>query len=261
MSTQYNIIQAPYDEIRKTSIAIIERENVREAVAQSVKGARVLDLACGSGFYTAEFVKWGASSVVGVDISTAMLAEAQRTVTTAGLESKVRFLEADCGKPVKYSGGPFRIVFGAWLLNYAANAQGLTNFFRNIALNLEDRGRFVGVTPPPTQDPVSFYEAENRARPHGSGLLSGHPTGTVEDGSSVHMHADTALGAVDFDFYHLRRNVYETAARDGGLKGKMEWHLTSVPEGFLENCEGGASKEEIESYKETPNFGLLVITR
>jgi ubiquinone/menaquinone biosynthesis C-methylase UbiE len=69
MSTQYDAIQAPYDEIRKSSIALIERANVREAVAPFIKDARVLDLACRTGFYSHHFLKWEASKVVGVDIS------------------------------------------------------------------------------------------------------------------------------------------------------------------------------------------------
>ena len=52
MPAQYDTIQAPYDEIRKSSIALIERANVQETLASFIKDARVLDLACGSGFYS-----------------------------------------------------------------------------------------------------------------------------------------------------------------------------------------------------------------
>ncbi|KAK6083333.1 hypothetical protein SCUP515_02075 [Seiridium cupressi] len=177
MSTQYNSIQAPYDEIRKTSIALIEKQNVHDAVAPFIEGSRVLDLACGSGFYTKEFPKWGAGSVLGVDISAAMLTEAQRAVSNEASNSQVAFLEADC------------------------------KLFRNISLNLEPGGHFVGVTSPPTQDPAAFYEAENHARPHRSGLLMGHPTRLLEDGCAVHTQGETALGTVEFDSYHLRKDV------------------------------------------------------
>lgn len=66
---QYDAIQGPYDYIRGASIAFIERENVHEKLASFIKGARVLELACGSGFYTYNFLDWGAISVIGVDIS------------------------------------------------------------------------------------------------------------------------------------------------------------------------------------------------
>lgn len=269
MLTQYDTIQGPYDEIRKTSIAIIERENVHEAVRPFIKGARVLDLACGSGFYSLDFVEWGASSVVGVDI---LQPEARRRAalanTTASASSPetdgVRFVQADCSKPVAYDGGPFDLVFAAWLLNYAPSARDMVEMFRNISLNLKGGGHFVAVTPVPSEDPVAFYAAENEARPQGSGFLVVEPTGEVDDGIVIHVHGDTAVGAVDFDNYHLRSNVYKSAAREGGLHGSFQWKLTAVrpvPDGFLEHREGGASIEELESYAVTPNYGVLIIAK
>ncbi|KAI1843481.1 hypothetical protein JX266_010307 [Neoarthrinium moseri] len=262
MSTQYDAIQAPYDEIRKTSISFIEQENVHGAIAPWIHGARVLDLACGSGFYTKEFVGWGARSVLGVDISSAMLAGARRAMDEAGLNaSQVSFEQADCTRPAAYRGGPFDVVFGAWLLNYAGGAGALTDAFRNVAANLAEGGRFVGVTTAPTHDPAAFYAAENAARPRGSGLLMGRPTGPVDDGFAVHMHGDTDRGAVDFDFFHLRQDVYEAAARDAGLRGPLEWRVTAVSDEFLESRRGHDDFEEVESYKVTPNYGVLIIAK
>ncbi|KAL9043761.1 MAG: hypothetical protein Q9214_003060, partial [Letrouitia sp. 1 TL-2023] len=187
MSSQYDAIQAPYDLLREKSIACIERENVQTTIAPFITGARVLELACGSGFYTREFLPWGARAVVGVDISKRMLAEARRQVAaTAAAAAAVRhdvlsssltsfpssngndngdrqqvdFIRADCGEPTLYSSvGPqgnkelFDVVFGAWLLNYAPDRQGLVRMFRNVCLNLREGGRFVGVTVPPAEDP------------------------------------------------------------------------------------------------------------
>ncbi|KAL9013639.1 MAG: hypothetical protein Q9173_001691 [Seirophora scorigena] len=94
MSTQYNAIQAPYDEWRKASITLIERDNVHTAVSPFIQNARVLDLACGSGFYTHHFVSWGAAVVVGVDISSAMLEQArQASIITSPKTGQTNFLE------------------------------------------------------------------------------------------------------------------------------------------------------------------------
>lgn len=260
MSTQYNTIQAPYDEVRKSSIALIERANVQETVAPFINDALVLDLACGSGFYSYDFLKWGASKVVGVDISSAMLEQARAASSHMPSNSAtIEFMVADCSKSVAYEGGPFDLVFGAWLLNYAPSGKEMVDMFRNIALNLKDGGHFVGVTPPPTQDPTAFVEAERKARPSGSGGLLCSASGAVEDGITFHAYADTKHGDMDFDCYHLRKEVYEAAAREGGLRGEVAWSVTTVPEEFLENRKGGASVEELESYKVTPHFGILVI--
>ena len=262
MSTQYDTIQAPYDQMRKCSVALIERANVQSTLAPFIKDARVLDLACGSGFYSYHFLKWGASKVVGVDISAAMIGQArtgssQMPPNTATIDFRI----ADCSKPVSYEGGPFDIVFGAWLLNYAPSGKDMVDMFRNVALNLRDGGHFVAVTPPPTQDPAAFVEAETKARPDGSGGLFTSVTGVVEDGFAIHLHADTSHGDVDFDCYHLRKEVFEASAREGGLRGELAWSVTAVPDEFFKDRTGGASVGELGSYNVLPHFGILVVAK
>ncbi|KAL9123800.1 MAG: hypothetical protein Q9217_006807 [Psora testacea] len=278
MSTQYDTIQVPYDYIRKKSIAFIEHENVQTTVAPFIKNARVLELACGSGFYTYDFLKWGARAVVGVDISPAMIEEARRQSSSnssnssnsgvasapSSISGTVDFILADCSKPTSYAGGPFDLVFGAWLLNYAPDRAGLVDMFRNICLNLKDGGHFVSVTVPPAQDPTASVNAELEARPppEGSGGLVYRAVRDVEDGIYFHVHADTEVGNVDFDCYHLRKDVYEAAAREAGMKGELTWGVTSVPERYLRGeGPGGASMEELESYQKVPNYGLLVVAK
>ena len=262
MSTQYNTIQAPYDELRKSSIALIERVNIQEAVAPFIKDALVLDLACGSGFYSYDFLKWGGSKVVGVDISSAMLAEARAAGSRMPPNiATIDFRVADCSKPVPYEGGPFDIVFGAWLLNYAPTGTEMVDMIRNVALNLKDDGHFVAVVPVPTQDPAAFVEAERKARPRGSGGLICSTSGAVKDGIAFHAYADTKHGDLDFDCYHLRKDVYEASAREGGLRGEVAWSVTTIPDEFWKDRKGGASDEELESYKVTPHYGILVIAK
>ena len=63
MSTQYDNIHTPYYKIRHSSIAFIERANVKDAAAPYIMGSNVLDLACGAGFYSYEFLGWGGEVV------------------------------------------------------------------------------------------------------------------------------------------------------------------------------------------------------
>lgn len=83
----------------------------------------------------------------------------------------------------------------------------------------------------------------------------------LEDGISIHCHADTRAGNVDFDCYHLRKHVYEAAAREGGMSGVMVWSVTFLPKEFLEHRKGGATLEELESYKVTLNYGMLTVAK
>ncbi|CAN8101022.1 unnamed protein product [Discula destructiva] len=293
MPAQYDTIQGPYDQLRKGSIALIERRNVHEVVKPFINGARVLDLACGSGFYTLELLDWGAASVLGVDISSTMLAEARRRVAATATaashlspddnnnnknndnnippttNSAITFLQADCTNPVpeleqQAQQQPFDLVFAAWLLNYAATRTQLTQMFHTAARSLKDDGGvFVAVTPVPSDDPVAFHAAERRARPAGAQCLLCEPRGDVAGGGGVaiHVHGETAVGPVDFDDFHFQREVYEAAARAGGFGGALRWRVTAVPDGFFQSHEGGASQEELESYIDTPHYGILEIMK
>lgn len=136
--------------------------------------------------------------------------------------------------------------------------------FRNIALNLKDGRHFVSITVVPTQDPTDFVNTELHARPppEGSGGLFYSVIRDVEDGIYFHAHGHTDIGDVDFDCYHLKRNIYEAAAREAGLRGELKWGLTNVPENYLRGeGPGGASMEEIQSYREVPNYEILVIAK
>jgi SAM-dependent methyltransferase len=255
---QYDTIQAPYDYIRTASIALIERENVHDKVAPFIEKSRVLELACGSGFYTYSFLEWGASSVLGVDISSVMIDEARR------LGREVSFIQADCSIPKAYDGGPFDLVFGAWLLNYAPDRAGLVNMFRNIAVNLKDGGQFVSVTVPPSSNPIDSLNAEvnTRPMPAGSGYLIYKHIKDVEDGIYMRVHGETPVGDLNFECYHLKKELYEEAAREAGLNGKLEWDVTKVPERYFERDRpGGATMAEMETYKTVPNYGVLVINK
>lgn len=253
---QYDSIQGPYDYIRSASIALIERENIQETVTPFITNARVLELACGSGFYTYSFLEWGASSVLGVDISSVMIDEARRQ------GQNVSFIQADCSIPKAYDGGPFDVVFGAWLLNYASDRAGLVSMFRNIAVNLKDGGRFVSITVPPSSKPIDSLNAEVEARPMpaGSGYLIYEHIRDAEDGIYFRVHGETPVGDLNFECYHLTKEVYEEAAREAGLTGILEWDVTRVPERYLKGeASGGAGLAELESYENIPNYGVLVI--
>ena len=268
MSTQYIKIQRAYDELRKSDVSLIEHANVQSAVAPFIEGARVLELACGSGFYSYDFLKWGASAVVGVDISTAMIEEArsmastQRPYSDAGTGT-IDFKVADCSIPVAHDEGPFDLVFAAWLLNYARSGNDMIEMFRNVSLNLKEVGRFIAITPPPREDPAAFVEEERKIRPlpEGSGGLFLTTLGEVEDGIECNASMDTKFGKLSFDCYHLRKSIFEAAAREGGMEGELKWSLTEVPVEFLCTKRGGTSLKELESYKVTPHYGMLVVVK
>ena len=80
MSTQYDDIGATYEEMRKLPITILQGANVEAAVAPFIEGAKVLDLAYGTGYYSKKFLECGAKQFVGVDVFKKMVEAANATL-------------------------------------------------------------------------------------------------------------------------------------------------------------------------------------
>lgn len=260
---QYNHLQSAYDVLRLKSIALIEKENVQTIVSLLISDARVLELACGSGFYSYDLERWGAQSVLAVDISDIMI-QAAKEKATNDCSTGVRFMLADGSQPRIYPGAPFDLIFAAWLLDNAPDRETLVSMFRNVSSNLKAGGHFVTVTAAPTSDPVAFIEEKNRLfpGPEGAGGVVYKILGEVPDGLHILVHGPTDLGHVDIDCYYLRQEVIESAAREGGMSGRLEWAVTEVPDHYLRGeGPGDASSQELQNYALVPQYGVLTILK
>lgn len=110
-----------------------------------VFGKSVLDLACGEGFYSREFIRQGAARVVGVDNSPAMISLAR---TTERAEQRgVEYVLADVEE--LDLGERFDLVVAAFLLNYASSEAHLLRMCQVIAGHLQPGSRFVTVNSNP----------------------------------------------------------------------------------------------------------------
>ncbi len=113
--TQYDSIADKYDQSINTRS---DREVILIPSAKhylgDLSGQRVLDLACGSGFFTRYIKEWNAEFVVGVDISGEMieLAQQQEKQDPYGIE----YIVGDVAQLGKI--GEFDVVFAGFLLHY-----------------------------------------------------------------------------------------------------------------------------------------------
>lgn len=153
-STQYNSISSEYDAVNNLPISRAIVINVERVLSEHVKGAKVLELACGTGFFTRHLLDWGAASVVGVDISQGMIDVAQAELSKSSDASRCQFMLADCTQPFNIGAGGFDLVFAAWLLNYSADEAMMTAIFENISRHLKPGGRLVTVAPHAEEDPM-----------------------------------------------------------------------------------------------------------
>lgn len=150
-STQYNSFSSEYDAVNNLPISRAIVINVERVLSEHIKNAKVLELACGTGFFTRHLLDWGATSVVGVDISQGMIDIAQADFSKS---PNCRFMLADCTHPFDAGTEEFDIVFAAWLLNYSADEATMTAIFENISRHLKPGGRLVTVMPHAEEDPM-----------------------------------------------------------------------------------------------------------
>lgn len=242
--SQYDTISTTYASLYGASsnttypCALIEESNLKHIITPFLndgKPMRILDLACGTGYYSRLFLRWGAGSVVGVDISQSMIDEAQRIQIESSKtdeKEKLTFLlgdatSSDLAAKLSDHGSPFDLVTGTWLLNYAPSVEVMTKMFTTISSNLKPGGVFIGLTIPP---PLGSADELNRVHWEDWPVYgeTGHVLRTLSNDTGFEVH--TKIGMPDtpqdqwvsFDNYNLRDWVFEEAAKKAGFEG-LEW--------------------------------------
>lgn len=177
------------------------------------KGARVLDLACGTGIGLREARKFGATGLVGIDISKEMIEVCKATTKDA---DQLTLHVADCSGPLDHleglQPGSFDLVIGMWLLNYAESASQLQGFWDNIAKYLKPTGTFLAIIQnqetfqPESMKTIKYGAKESNVTPLPSG-----------DGIKMHLEFDTTP-KVEFDTYVLKKEIFEATAAKAGMK-------------------------------------------
>lgn len=125
-------------------------------------------------------------------------------------DSRLKFYVGDCSKPLGM--GTFDVIFANWFLNYASNTEGQLAMWKNIHAHLRPGSRCIGITP----------KLELLKGPFPKGYRFGVMLDVVEevmDGVRYMVSVDNSL---QFEDYMLRKDVYESCAREAGL-GQIEW--------------------------------------
>lgn len=138
--------QPLYDAIADKYLAYVNGSATRAAeyrmmrmLAGDLRGARVLDLACGSGYYGRRFLEEGAASSHGVDQSPVMVEQA-RAISRA-LGDAATFQATDVLELQAI--GQFDVVVAAFLFNYAQSLQQLDEMAAKVRRHVVPGGRLV----------------------------------------------------------------------------------------------------------------------
>jgi toxoflavin synthase len=139
---QYDHIGSKYDEYAQTATQKRAESYTVLRMVGPLASKRVLDLACGFGFYTRLLKHHGAAQVIGIDISPEMvrLGHAQEQTVPLGVTYQV------CDATALSVLGTFDLVTAIYLLNYATSTDQLLGMCRSAYDNLMPGGRFVAYT-------------------------------------------------------------------------------------------------------------------
>jgi SAM-dependent methyltransferase len=139
---QYDHIGSKYDEYARTATLKRAESYTVFRMVGALAGQRVLDLACGFGFYTRLFKQRGAAQVVGVDLSPEMVRLAQQQEHAEPLGITYQIGDAVALPPL----GRFDLVTAVYLLNYAESQDQMLGMCRSAYDNLVEGGRFITYT-------------------------------------------------------------------------------------------------------------------
>jgi 2-polyprenyl-3-methyl-5-hydroxy-6-metoxy-1,4-benzoquinol methylase len=210
---EYDKIGGRYDDSVYLHTAILQRAAILTHVG-NVQGHDILDLGCGTGLYSRKFIEAGASKLVAIDISEAMVESARRQTMYNGVSE---FYVADASKPLHL--GQFDLVLAAWILNYASNEVELLSMWSNIFKSLKPGGRCVGIVP-------DLNQLQTEENPQFG--QSSKPLSRVQGGVRVRttLHAPTPIS---FNHYIMDLTVHEKCAREAGFPG-IHWMTPVDPQ-------------------------------
>ncbi|MGW4752328.1 class I SAM-dependent methyltransferase [Streptomyces chartreusis] len=193
------------------------------ALVGDVRGKAVLDLASGTGFYSREFARRGASEVLGIDISGEMVAVAEELERRAPLG--VRYEVGDVAelRPLERR---YDIAAAVQLLNYAEDTAAMERMCRAVHRSLVPGGEFFLLN----QRPDYRFDGPPLDRYGFRSELTGDE---AETGPRVRITALLDPHPISFVTNCPRREVYEKCLRAAGFDD-LTWVPLQVSEAGLD---------------------------
>lgn len=206
--TQYDPIATAYRDSKQLPFReFIERYTLFQLL-QDIRGANVLDLACGDGFYTRLLKRAGASQVTGIDISKEMIRLAEQEERRNPLGCTYLHLDAASFAPPE----PVDLVVATYLLNYARTRDQLLRFCRVCHDALRPGGRFAGVNDNLRNPPSESVSLQKY------GLRKSCPPVPKEGDVILYTITNQDGRQFEFENYYLEPRTYERAFREAGFR-------------------------------------------
>lgn len=216
METDYNTIARQYKRAKQQPWRdCIETYSLMNLVGD-LESKRVVDVACGEGFFTRKLRSHGAAHVVGVDISERMieLAQGEEAARPLGIEYRVE--DARELGPQQ----DFDLAVSAWLLVYAHTREELARMCRGLARRLRPGGRFVTLTTNPN---LYFFSQRNYSK-YG---FTVQVLDRVYEGAPIEWTILLDDSSFNIENYYLPLEAYEKALVDAGFR-EVKFHSPTL---------------------------------
>ena len=223
---QYDEIAEAYQDSKQLPFRkAIERYTLFEAL-RDVRGRKMLDLACGAGFYTRLLKRAGAAAVTGIDVSAEMIRLADREEARDPLGCSYLCRDVADFEPEP---GAVDVVVAMYLLHYAGTRAKLLRFLRVCHDALRPGGRIVGFNDNilrPPRGTVSW---------HKYGLEKTGPLSAAREGDPIHYRFTNPDGRqFEFHNFFLKPETYDDAFRETGFRD-FRWLGVSLEPGERDN--------------------------
>ncbi|MEU5534607.1 class I SAM-dependent methyltransferase [Streptomyces sp. NPDC020362] len=243
ISEQYQASSTQYDSVKNLPYAFAERETLLSGMPD-LTGKRVLDVACGTGFYSRIFKRLGAETVVGVDIERSMVDVARQIETEQPLG--ITYEVGDAAElPVL---GGFDVVAPVWAFVHAKDAAEYHEMVSRCAANLVPGGTMVALCSNPDIDleKMSVYPR------YGLSITPKEKHGELQ---VIHIEMDVEPH-VGFDGFFWPAGTTEAAMEKAGLVD-----VRRLPNRAPGHAAGLSEKGYWADFVANPPFALYTATK
>jgi SAM-dependent methyltransferase len=214
-AAQYDPIARQYQRTKDSPLRRHIEAWTLDRLLGPVAGLAVLDVGCGDGWYARRLKDAGAVRVLGVDVSSAMVALAR--AAESDQPRGIPYIEADAAAlPAFEGGGAFDLALGAYLLHYAASPDQLRAMAAGLAANLKPDGRLVALVENPDQDPADYHR-------YGAYGFDKSVTPPRQEGSPITYSLVSGRELIRFQVWYWSRSRYEDCLAGAGFTD-IAWH-------------------------------------
>ncbi len=224
---EYNKIAVGHQKSTGRDLRVMTLDYTLEKTARYLMtGVNILDLACGNGYFTNLFLKWGIAGLIGIDISEKQIDLARKSLPQ-NLSQRVVYHVADVRKNLGVN-GKFDLITALMMLHYCSSKNQLSKIFSNVYNGLSKEGVFVSAIPNPEimRDGYDDYGAiieplKNKA-------------GGTEEGSIIKTTLCDFNGKefCQFTNYFWEMATYLDLMKKVGFKNIQIIHSSVSPEGM-----------------------------